>query len=76
MIGGLFLKIREGVNKIGNTLIRGEHFGTTILTIKRRDEEEGDRVVYLFPKSTTTIVEGDVLIIFGLQEDLSRFPRD
>jgi CIC family chloride channel protein len=53
-----------------------ERFGATILTIKRRGEEEGDRVAYLLPKSTTTIVQGDTLVIFGLQKDLSRFPRD
>ena len=64
------------VGKSLETLNLRERFGATILTIKRGGEKEGDRVAYLLPKSTTTIVEGDALIVFGLQKDLSRFPRD
>ena len=80
LVGGfLILEVTASkifVGKSLETLNLRERFGATILTIKRRDKEEGDRVAYLLPKSTTTIVEGDVLIVFGLQKDLSRFPRD
>jgi hypothetical protein len=51
-----------------------ERFGAMVLTIKRKGEEEGDKAKYLVPKSATTIAQGDVLVIFGLQKDLSRFP--
>ena len=80
LVGGfLILEVTASkifVGKSLETLNLRERFGATILTIKRRGKEEGDRVAYLLPKSTTTIVEGDVLIVFGLQKDLSRFPRD
>jgi CIC family chloride channel protein len=66
------------VGKSLETLDLRERFGATILTIKRRgeEEEEEDRVAYLLPKSTTKILAGDTLIIFGLQKDLAHFPRD
>ncbi|MBW1715964.1 MAG: chloride channel protein [Deltaproteobacteria bacterium] len=53
-----------------------ERFGATVLTIKREDEGGEDKVSYLLPTSSTIIKEGDVLIIFGLKKDLSRFPHD
>ncbi len=53
-----------------------ERFGATVLTIKREVEDGEDKVSYLLPTSSTTIEEGDVLIIFGLKKDLSRFPHD
>ena len=53
-----------------------ERFGATVLTIKREIEEGEDKVSYLLPTSSTTIKEGDVLIIFGLKKDLSGFPHD
>ncbi|MBW2038036.1 MAG: chloride channel protein [Deltaproteobacteria bacterium] len=52
-----------------------ERFGATVLTIKRETKEGGDRVSYLLPTPSTLITEGDVLVVFGLQKDLSRFPR-
>jgi CIC family chloride channel protein len=64
------------VGKSLETLDLRERFGATILTIKRRSAEEEDGAVYLLPKSSTRIVQGDTLVIFGLQKDLSRFPRD
>jgi hypothetical protein len=64
------------VGKSLRTLDLRERFGATVLTIKRKSEEEGDRVEYLVPKPATTIAQGDALIIFGLQKDLARFPRD
>lgn len=53
-----------------------ERFGATVLTIKREVEEGEEKVSYLLPTSSTTIKEGDVLIIFGLKKDVSRFPHD
>jgi CIC family chloride channel protein len=80
LVGGfLILEVtapKTFVGKSLETLNLRERFGATILTIKRRGKEEGDRVAYLLPKSTTAIVQGDTLVIFGLQKDLSRFPRD
>jgi len=53
-----------------------ERFGATVLTIKREVEHGENKVSYLLPTSSTTIKEGDVLIIFGLKKDVSRFPHD
>jgi CIC family chloride channel protein len=52
-----------------------ERFGATIMTIKRKPGDADDRVTYVLPEPATVIAEGDVLIVFGLQKDLSRFPR-
>jgi len=53
-----------------------ERFGGTVLTIKREAEEGSDKVSYMLPTPSTMIKKGDSLIIFGLEEDLSRFPHD
>jgi CIC family chloride channel protein len=51
-----------------------ERYGATVLTIKRLALEGGEKVSYILPTPTTLIERGDVLIVFGLQEDLARFP--
>jgi len=80
LVGGfLILEVtapKVFVGKSLKTLDLRERFGATVLTIKTKSEEEGDRVAYLVPKPDTTIAQGDVLVIFGLQKDLSRFPRE
>jgi len=53
-----------------------ERFGATVLTIKRKAKEKGDEVSYMIPTASTVIEEEDVLIVFGSQKDLSRFPHD
>ncbi len=60
---------------VGELKLR-QRFGATILTIKRQTEEGSNKVSYSLPTSSTIIKEGDNLIIFGLKEDLSRFPHD
>jgi CIC family chloride channel protein len=67
---------RVFVGKTLGVLNLRERFGATVLTIKRKTQDKGDRVSYLLPASSTIIREEDVLIIFGLQRDLSRLPRD
>ena len=52
-----------------------ERYGATVLTIKRKAGDHSDEVSYVVPKSDTTIADDDTLIVFGLREDLSRFPR-
>ncbi len=51
-----------------------ERYGATVLTIKRLSPEGDDRISYILPTPATQIKRGDVLIVFGLAEDLSRFP--
>jgi len=53
-----------------------ERFGATVLTIKREAKERSDKVSYILPTPSTIIEEGDMLIIFGLKENLSSFPHD
>ncbi len=80
LVGGfLILEIDASRIFIGKTLealkIR-EGFGATVLTIKREAKEGSDKISYMLPTPSTIIKEGDKLIIFGLQKDLSRFPSD
>ncbi len=80
LVGGfLILEVTAPRIFIGNSLealkLR-EHFGATVLTIKREDEEGSDKISYMLPTSSTIIEEGDILIIFGLQKELSSFPHD
>ena len=60
---------------LGSLKLR-DHFGATVLTIKREAKERGDKVSYMLPTPSTIIQEGDILIVFGLKEDLSRFPHE
>jgi len=64
------------VGKTLEALKLPERFGATVLTVKREAKEMGDKVRHLPPTSSTVIKDGDVLIIFGLQKDLSSFPSD
>jgi CIC family chloride channel protein len=80
LVGGfLILEIAAPRIFLGKTLealkIR-EGFGATVLTIKREAKEGSDKISYMLPTPSTIIKEGDKLIIFGLQKDLSRFPSD
>jgi CIC family chloride channel protein len=52
-----------------------ERYGATVLTIKRPNPKGGEPISYILPTPTTRIKRGDILIVFGLQDDLSRFPR-
>jgi CIC family chloride channel protein len=51
-----------------------ERYGATVLTIKRVATEGNKRIAYILPTPATQIKRGDILIVFGLQEDLARFP--
>lgn len=79
LVGGfLILEVRAPRRFVGRSLAElkiRERFGATLLTIKRKTKEEGDHVSYLLPTPSTQIAEDDVLIVFGLQKDLSRFPH-
>jgi K+/H+ antiporter YhaU regulatory subunit KhtT/CBS domain-containing protein len=52
-----------------------ERYGATVLTIKRLPSEGGTHIAYILPTPSTRIKRGDILVVFGLQQDLSRFPR-
>ena len=53
-----------------------QRYRATVLTIKRQPKEGSDKISYMLPTPSTIIKEGDTLIIFGLKEDFSHFPRD
>jgi len=76
--GVLILEVsapRQFVDKSLAELKLRERYGATVLTIKRLTSEGGEKVSYILPTPATRIKRGDVLIVFGLQDDLSRFPR-
>ena len=79
LLGGLVIlelpAARRFVDKSLKELKLRERYGATILTIKREPKEKGGRVSYVHPTPTTKIKKRDALIVFGLQEDLSRLPR-
>jgi len=52
-----------------------ERFGATVMTIKRPTGHGSDQPSYILPNSATVIEDGDVLIVFGTQKGLVRFPR-
>jgi CIC family chloride channel protein len=51
-----------------------ERYGATVLTIKRPSPKGGEHISYILPTPATRIQRGDVLVVFGLQDDLSHFP--
>ena len=76
--GLLLLEISAPRRFLGKSLAElklREGYGATVLTIKRGTPEGNKRIAYILPTPTTRIKRGDILIVFGLQEDLSRFPR-
>jgi trk system potassium uptake protein TrkA len=76
--GVLILEVsvpRQFVGKSLAELKLRERYGATVLTIKRLTSDGGEKVSYILPNPATRLKRGDVLIVFGLQEDLSRFPR-
>jgi hypothetical protein len=76
--GFIVLEVRAPgifVGKSLEVLDLRKRFGATVLTIKRETDEREDKISYLLPTSSTITKEGDVLIIFGLQKDLSRSPH-
>ena len=66
---------RRFFNKSLVALKLRERYGATVLTIKRQPRSGGGRILYIHPTPSTRIKRGDILVVFGLQEDLSRFPR-
>jgi K+/H+ antiporter YhaU regulatory subunit KhtT len=79
LVGGfVILEVAAPKSFVGKNLealnLRGR-YGATVLTIKRKAGDHSDEVSYVVPKSDTTIADDDTLIVFGLREDLSRFPR-
>jgi len=78
LVGGFqILEVPAGSSFVGKSLgvldLR-KRYGATVLTIKRADEKRKDKVFYRLANASTIIKEEDVLIVFGLKEDLSRFP--
>ena len=76
--GVLILEVavpRQFVNKSLAELKLRERYGATVLTIKRATSEGKEKVSYILPTPATRIKRGDVLIVFGLQDNLSHFPR-
>ncbi|MBN1254495.1 MAG: chloride channel protein [Deltaproteobacteria bacterium] len=76
--GVLILEIsvpRQFVAKSLAQLKLRERYGATVLTIKRLTSEGSEKVSYILPTPATKIKRGDIFIVFGLQDDLSRFPR-
>jgi CIC family chloride channel protein len=76
--GVLILEVsapRQFADKSLEELKLRERYGATVLTIKRLTSGGGEKVSYILPTPATRIKRGDVLIVFGLQDDLSRFPR-
>ena len=77
--GFLIMEVNAANDLIGKSLevlkLR-ERFGATVLTIQRRDKDVDGKVSYILPTASTIVEGGDVLIIFGFQKDLSRFPHE
>jgi CIC family chloride channel protein len=76
--GVLILEItapRQFVAKSLAQLKLRERYGATVLTIKRLITQGGEKVSYILPTPATRIKRGDVLVVFGLQDDLARLPR-
>ena len=76
--GFLLLEVsvpRQFVEKSLTELKLRERYGATVLTIKRSISKGGEKVSYIHPTPYTRIKRGDILVVFGLQDDLSHFPR-
>jgi hypothetical protein len=76
--GVLILEVSAPRQCVGKSLAElklRERYGATVLTIKRLTSEGDKKVSYILPTPATRIKQGDILIVFGLQDDLSRFPR-
>jgi CIC family chloride channel protein len=76
--GVLILEVSAPHQFVGKSLAElklRERYGATVLTIKRLTSEGSEKVSYTLPTPATLIKRGDVLIVFGLQDDLTRFPR-
>jgi CIC family chloride channel protein len=76
--GVLILEVsapRQFVDKSLAELKLRERYGATVLTIKRLTSGGTEKLSYILPTPATQIKRGDVIIVFGLQDDLSRFPR-
>jgi CIC family chloride channel protein len=65
----------EFCNKTLEELHLRRHYGATVLVIKRWGSEAGSKPSYILPTATTRVVEGDILIVFGLQREIARFPH-
>jgi len=80
LVGGfLVLEITAPSIFIGKSLSElklRQRYRATVLTIKRQLKDGSNKIPYILPTPSTIIKEGDSLIIFGLKEDLSRFPHD
>jgi CIC family chloride channel protein len=51
------------------------HYGATVLVVKRQGSGTGSQPSYIMPTAETRVVAGDVLIVFGLQREIARFPK-
>jgi CIC family chloride channel protein len=76
----LLLEVAAPRQFVGKSLVAlklRERFGATILTIKRLAPAAGGgkRISYILPSPDTRIKREDILVVFGLQKELSRFPR-
>jgi CIC family chloride channel protein len=65
----------EFCNKTLEELHLRRHCGATVLVVKRPGGETGSQPSYVLPTAATRIVAGDILIVFGLQSEIARFPK-
>jgi hypothetical protein len=75
--GFLILEVAAPQKMVGKnleTLQLRQRYGATVLAIKREEKKGSGVPLYIFPQPSSTIREGDRLVIFGLKEDLSQFP--
>lgn len=65
----------EFCNKTLDELHLRRDYGATVLVVKRSPSETGNPLSYIMPTATTRIITGDILIVFGLQREIARFPH-
>ena len=58
---------------VGSLGIRNR-FGVSLLLIKRR-EEGGDRIIDDLPAADSVLHEGDVMLVLGSEDRISRFEK-